>query len=771
MSGAEQKKAEKKVAQLSVELEKHNRLYYSEAKPELSDAQYDALMNELKELEKNHPELIAGDSPSQRVGGEPLEGFVSIVHKSPMLSIEDVHEIKEEERQSAADKEGLEGLAAPDLHLQQWYKKLSENLGSDPQVVVEPKIDGVAVSLYYENGALVYAATRGDGRQGDDVTANIKTIRSIPLKLGKKAPLKFEVRGEVFMTEQDFAALNEAREKEGEAKFINARNATAGTLKLLDSKLVAARPLQCYLHSYGMIEGTELSLLEDFFVLLNDLALQSNPWRKVCRGVDELSKAVAELEIDRGSFAYATDGAVVKVNEMALHSSLGATAKFPRWACAFKYLPEQAVSTIHGITVQVGRTGVLTPVAELEPVFISGTTVSRATLHNQDEIERKGIYIGAQVVVEKAGEIIPSVVRLADLQSKSKNEGSVYNLYAAVDGCCPSCGSGIVQEAKLVAWRCPNISCPAQAANRITHFASRKALDLEVVGEAIAEKLVEKELVFIPVDLFFLEEEQLANLELDPAKMKDGSVSKPRRMGEKRAVTLLEALAAAKKAALHHWIFALGISQVGESAARECARLHKDIKEVADSKILQAIAERGKLDQWCKDHPYRSSSQELSSTEKEKRQEQHKQHKERIAELGEFLEPFAVQSELGGVAAASLLSFFASEGGVELLAKLKKLSINPQSENYAPQAADEVEGAASLRGSIWVITGKLSRPRSEIADILRSKGAKVSSSISAKTNYLLAGEAAGSKLAKAQELGVEVLNEAQWEEWEKKGKG
>ncbi|MCH1507686.1 MAG: NAD-dependent DNA ligase LigA [Akkermansiaceae bacterium] len=561
-----------RIAQLREDLERHNRLYYQEATPEISDAEYDKLFRELEDLEKSHPDLYDPNSPTQRVGGAPLDAFEQREHLLPMLSIDDL--FAEEE---VAD----------------FHKRLHKGLGAAPiPLTVEPKIDGVACSLVYRSGSLDYAVTRGDGTRGDDITANVRTIRAVPLSLPKnKAPALLEVRGEIFIPSQGFAKLNEQRAEEGLATFANPRNATAGTLKSLDSKKVAERPLSFIAHGLGANEGADLNSEEDFRALLKefDFPLNLPVWH--VDSLNALLGAIRELDTARHELAYGTDGAVVKVIDFAQRETLGFTSRAPRWAAAFKYPPEQKETLLKEITIQVGRTGVLTPVAELAPVFISGTTVSRATLHNQEEIERKDIRLGDTVIVEKAGEIIPSIVQV--VTEKRQPTAEPYHLPTVLDHQCPSCYGPIEQQSGFVAWRCANFECPAQAVTRIIHFAQRKGLDLDGLGESVAIKLVETGLAPSPLELFTLTVDDLANLMLDPAKSSDGlTVSKERRFGEKRAETLLNSLKRAKeKMPLHRWLFAMGISQIGESGARELARLHQKLSDLAGSQIVSDLAD------------------------------------------------------------------------------------------------------------------------------------------------------------------------------------
>lgn len=717
---------EKRVLELSKQLEHHNTLYYQDAEPEISDAEYDALMNELKKLEAAHPSLAKADSPTQRVGGAPLKDFQQIKHLVPMLSIEDIHELKNEELEALQDPN-----ASKMQNLRDWYQRLAKNLGVDHvALTVEPKIDGVAVSAVYRDGVLDYAVTRGDGTTGDDISQNIRTIKSIPLRLPGVAPALFEVRGEVFMPNEAFAKLNEQRDEAGEPAFVNPRNATAGTLKQLDSKLVAARPLDCIFHSYGQVDDAPYTSTSEFQQTLRDYQLKSTPWFEEVDNVDDLLAAIAKLDEDRHHFAYATDGAVIKVSKLSTHQQLGATTKHPKWACAYKFLPEQKETLLRDITIQVGRTGVLTPVAELEPVFVSGTTVSRATLHNQDEIDRKDVRIGDTVIIEKAGEIIPAVVKV--ITAKRPAQSQPFNLYQYVNGQCPSCSGPIEQEEGFVAWRCLNFACPAQAVTRIKHFASRKALDIDGLGTAVAEKLVETQKVRTTLDLFDLEPDSLADLLLDPAQLETGT-SKPRRLGEKKAALITDSLNDSKQSPLSRWIFAMGIPQIGESAAREIARLHRNLGEVASSSILKDLAELPDFE-------------ELTVSKRKK------ENHPRLAQ-------YQIESELGPVAAQHIVTFFNSLAGQHVLEKLEALGINPDSDNYDPKKSTAQSLDSPIAGKTFVITGTLTRPRPEFKQLIEAAGGKVSGSISKNTDFLLAGEKAGSKRSKAESLGVTILNE------------
>ncbi len=706
--------ARKRHAELCDIIRRHDRLYYVEAQPEISDADYDALYRELEELETAHPSLATPDSPTQRVGGRPLAAFTHAAHLLPMLSIDDVFELKPEAVAAGARREA---------ELIAFYARLQKTLAQDAvPVSVEPKIDGVAISLVFRHGRLERAATRGDGATGDDITANARTIRAIPLTLPSGAPPLLEVRGEVFLPAAGFAKLNDSLDEAGLPTFVNPRNAAAGTLKLLDPRLVAQRPLAFLAHGLGAHEGAAFASESDFHDLLDRLGIPRNKPVLAAANLAELLHAVAEIERLRRSLPFGTDGAVVKVLDRAARDRLGATSRAPRWAAAYKFLPEQKETILRNIAIQVGRTGVLTPVAELEPVFVSGTTVSRATLHNQDEIQRKDIRVGDTVVVEKAGEIIPAIVRV--VLEKRPPDAKPYSLPDAVQHRCPSCGGPISQEEGFVAWRCANFECPAQAVTRIRHFCSRKALDVEGVGESVAEALVAAGLARSPLDLFSLDESALAELNL-------GTATEPRRFGAKHAARVRAALERARaESPLHRWLFAMGIPQLGEAAARELARLHKNIPETAQSPILAT----------------------LRTLKTGDRKDEHPN-----------LAPYAITADAGPVVASHVLRFFESEAGRHVLARLAELRVRAESANYAPRPAT---GAASLplAGMTFVITGALSKPREDFQRRIEALGGKVSGSVSKKTAHVLAGADPGSKLEKAIQLGIPVLDESAFEE-------
>lgn len=545
-----------RAAELRRLIEQHNRRYYQEAAPTISDREYDELYRELAELEKQHPELVAPDSPTQKVGGAPLSAFSQVTHRAPMLSLDNTY--SEEE-------------------VAEFYARLQRLLPDEKiPVVIEPKVDGVAVSLLYENGRLKYAATRGDGTVGDDITQNVRTIRSVPTILKGDAPRVLEIRGEVYMEKRGFAQLNEARIKEGLPPFANPRNSAAGSLKQLDSAITAQRPLGIVLYGTGALEGAELSRHSELFPLLKELGLKTPEHWWIADSIDEVLGAIRELDRIRRDFIYETDGAVVKVDSFKQRQALGFTAKSPRWAIAYKYAAERVETRLHDILIQVGRTGTLTPVAALEPVFVSGSTVARATLHNEDEIKRKDIRIGDVVVIEKAGEVIPAVVSVrADLRSGAERE---FQMPAS----CPECGSVVQKDEGQVAIRCVNAQCPAQVRRRIEHFASRGAMDIEGFGEAMVTQLVSKGLVRDVGDIYSLDAEKLGTLE---------------RVGEKTIRNLLDATETSKGRPLWRLIFALGVLHVGVTSSRALASHFRSIDGLMNSSAdeLQRIPDVGEV--------------------------------------------------------------------------------------------------------------------------------------------------------------------------------
>lgn len=721
------------IARLIAEIDRHNRLYYEQAEPEITDAEYDALYRRLESLEAEYPLFADPNSPTRRVGGSPSEGFDQRRHPVPMLSIDDLFELPAEELDRIEAKTGER--PPKEQELVDFYRRLQRGLGTESiPVTIEPKIDGVAVSLVYRGGRLDYAATRGDGTTGDVITANVRTIKSIPLTLPESAgaPATLEVRGEIFMPGEGFAKMNEERDEAGLPTFANPRNATAGALKMLDSREVGKRPLDFIAHGVGLVEGGEIGSITDFHALLDRAGIRKNEPLWIADTLDEVLAAVRRLDVERHSLSYGTDGAVIKVIDRDAQQQLGYTSRAPRWAAAYKYPPEQKETTLLDITVQVGRTGKLTPVAELAPVLVSGTTVRRATLHNESFILEKGIGIGDTLLIQKAGEIIPEVIKVV---ARSGDEVP-FSMHAHLGGVCPVCSGPIERRETIsgskagartvVTHFCVSFECPAQVASRMRQFVSRKALDIEGIGSTVAEKLVEKGLIRSPLDLFEISEITFATLNL-------GTEESPRIFGEKNAAKIVQARErAAKEMPLSRWLYAMGISQVGESAARELARLHRGFGEIAQSDILAEL-------------------RTLKTGESK--------------EKNAFLAPYEIASEVGPIVAASVLDFFQSSAGAHFLARLVELGIDPRSDNYGPKPSESVEGAGkALAGMTFVITGTLSAPRDDIAAKILAAGGKVSGAVSKNTTYLVAGEGGGSKYDKAQKLGVAILTESGLEE-------
>src|SRR5881409_66668 len=552
--------AAERLEQLRDKIRKHDRLYYDEAAPIISDREYDRLYKELVDLEGQFPDLVTPESPTQRVGGKPLKAFEQVPHLIPMLSLDNTY--SEEE-------------------VKNFYARIQRLLPNEKiPVVIEPKVDGVAVSLIYENGNLRQAATRGDGNVGDNITQNIRTIRSVPDHLRGAAPKLLEVRGEVYMDRKGFEKLNDERKKQGLPLFANPRNAAAGSLKQLDPAIVAKRPLGVVLYGTGANEDVDVDRHSEVFPLLQKLGLPTTERWWVAESLEEILDAIHQLDGIRHNFAYQTDGAVVKVNSFAQRERLGFTAKSPRWAIAYKYAAERVQTRLNDIVIQVGRTGILTPVAMLEPVFVSGSTVGRATLHNEDEIKRKDIRIGDTVVIEKAGEVIPAVVEV--VKSKRPRDAKPFDFAKHIHGKCPVCGGPIRRDLQFVAWRCENLQCPAQTTRRVEFFAARGALDIESVGGIVADKLVERGLVREPLDLFELKVEQLGKLNL-------GTEENPRIFGEKNATKAIQAIERARTFPLSRWLYALAIPDVGKTTATQLARFHDSIEDVAHSHLLRDV--------------------------------------------------------------------------------------------------------------------------------------------------------------------------------------
>src|SRR6184192_653437 len=708
--------AKTRIESLRRDIEEHNRRYYEEAAPTITDREYDRLYRELIDLETKFPHLVTSDSPTQRVGGKPLQAFAQIRHPLPMLSLDNTYS-KEE--------------------VANFYKRITRLLPDQKiPVVIEPKVDGVAVSVMYENGKLKYAATRGDGVVGDDITQNIKTIKSVPHQLRGSAPKVFEVRGEAYLNKKGFERLNQEREAAGLPLFANPRNAAAGSLKHLDPKVAAKRPLGVIFYGTGAVEGADVDLHSKIFPLFKKLGLPTHEDWWLADSVEQILNAIRDLDEIRRDFPYETDGAVIKVDALEQRERLGFTAKSPRWAIAYKYAAERVETKLLDIKVQVGRTGILTPVAVLEPVLVSGSTVSRATLHNEDEIKRKDIRIGDTVVIEKAGEVIPAVVEV--VKSKRPRNAKPFDFLKHIHGKCPVCGGPVKRDPQFVAWRCENLQCPAQTTRRVEFFAARGALDIESVGGIVADKLVERGLVREPLDLFELKVEQLGKLNL-------GTQDAPRVFGEKNAKKAIQAIKRARTLPLSRWLFALAIPDVGKTTATQLARFHDNIDEVAHSQLLRDVLdyhEKREHKQDAKEIAERLIKAGFAKQSKSKAEKKH-----------------GIVTEVGPAVAQSVLDFFASAIGRKILQRLKQLGITPKSERASVKKAAELP----LAGKTFVLTGVLpSMTREEATQKIEALSGRVSSSVSKKTDYVLAGAQPGSKFDKAKQLGIRIFDEAEF---------
>lgn len=643
------------IEQLRRELDQANYDYYVLDAPTMSDYDFDHKLRRLEELEAAHPDLLTPDSPTQRVGGKVADGFTEVVHRVPLESLQDVFSLEE---------------------LAEFDQRVRESV-PEADYDVEPKVDGLSVALEYENGVFVRGATRGDGRVGEDVTENLRTIRSIPLRLPEALP-RLIVRGEVFLPKSVFAKLNEERELNGQPLFANPRNAAAGSLRQLDPKIAAERRLDILIFNIQYIEGKEFSTHVETLEYLESQRFRVIP-HSSCETIEQCSRRVQSIGEERETFDFDIDGAVIKVNSLSDRDLLGSTAKFPRWAAAYKYPPEQKPSKVTEIVVQVGRTGVLTPKAVIEPVRLAGTTVTNATLHNQDFITEKDVRVGDTVLVQKAGEIIPEIVSVLKEQ---RPEGTVpYHL----PDHCPVCGAPVVRDEDGAALRCTGAECPAQLLRHLVHFASRDAMDIEGLGPAVVENLVNAGLLKAPGDLYRLQADEVEKLE---------------RMGKKSAENLVAAIAKSKENDLSKLLFAFGIRQVGQKAAQVLAR------QFGSLEALEAATE-----------------EELTAV-----------------------------PDIGGITAQSLTAWFQDPQSKHLIETLKEAGVNMSSR--AEPVGDK------LAGLTFVLTGELEHfSRKEAGEKIQAMGGKVSGSVSKKTSYVVAGEAAGSKLRKAQELDVPILDE------------
>lgn len=725
---------QKRIHALRAQVAHHDELYYRRAKPEVSDFDYDQLKRELADLEEKYPQFATADSPTQKVGDDRVQGFREVEHRQKMLSLDNTYN---------------------ETELRAFHARLTRLLGTDDlRYTVEPKIDGLAVSLTYEDGRLVRAVTRGKGDKGDDVTANALTIATLPRTLsaaGGKPPRVVEVRGEIYLTAAEFERINAERAAAGEDLYANPRNLAAGTIKLLDPAEVARRKLDIVLYGLGYREPEVVRSQSELHEKIRAWGLPGVERIWHARGIDEAWTAIGELDQLRRRFAYGTDGAVVKLDDFDQQRETGATDKAPRWAIAYKFKPDTARTRLRAITIQVGKTGILSPVAELEPVFLAGSTISRATLHNEDEIRRKDIRVGDLVEIEKAGEVIPAVLQSFPAERPAGAEE--FDLRAAVGGHCPVCGGKIArvevaaEDAQGVAWKCQNYDCRAQRAGRLGFFCSRRALAIDGVGGVVAAKLVELDLVRDPPDLYDVALETLATLNL-------GTAEEPRVFGEKNATKIVAAREAARALPLEKWLYALSVPDVGESTARELGRRHRNFGELAGSELLKTVLKKAELlERRELEAPASRKNPAKSDEDKARRKELCAQLDAEIAALDAG--PLAgLPGEVGPSVAASALEFFSSVPGKRLLVKLHKLGIDPQGT---------VAVAGVFTGKTLVLTGTLpTMKREEAEQKILAAGGKVSGSVSKKTSYVLAGADAGSKLEKAQALGVPVIDEAEF---------
>jgi len=649
------------VIELREQIRRHERLYYVLNRPEIADEQYDRLERELRDLEAQHPDLVTPDSPTQRVGEQPSEGFPPFVHRLPMLSLDNTY--SEEE-------------------LREFEARIFRMIGArDMEYVAELKVDGLSMALHYDHGRFTRGVTRGNGVRGDDVSPNVRAIKAVPLVLsGAEVPAALEARGEVFFPRSRFQAMNRDREEREEEPFANPRNAAAGTIKSLDPRITASRGLDLFVYSVAHIEGVAVRSQWEALERLRAWGLKTNPESRLCRGLDEVLAYCEQWREKRDTLAYEIDGVVVKVNSFALQDELGFTSKFPRWAIAYKYPPRQATSVVKAIDVYVGRTGKITPVALLEPVYLGGVTVGRVTLHNEEEVARKDVREGDTVVIERGGDVIPKVVSVVE---KKRPPGAVP---WAPPSKCKACGADLVKPEGEVDRRCPNASCPAQIEQRLQHYAGRSAMDIEGLGDVLVHQLVERGLVKSFADLYPLTLAQLVELE---------------RMAEKSAQNVLRQIEASKHRELHRLVFGLGIRFVGERAARLLARHFRS---------LDAIA--------------RATVEEIDAI-----------------------------YEVGPVVARSVADWFAEDANRDLVRRLTEAGLNT-----AEAAGEPVPQA--FQGQQFVLTGSLrTMTREEAKAAIESRGGRVTSSVSKKTDYVVYGDDPGSKLERARELKVECLDE------------
>ncbi len=666
-----------RIARLRAEIERHNHAYYVLDAPTVPDAEYDRLFRELQVLEAQHPELAAPDSPTRRVGGRPLDMFAPVRHAVAMLSIRTETDISDA------------GAIAFDARVR---KELGMGANDAPvEYVCELKFDGLAINLRYERGVLAQAATRGDGETGEDVTQNVRTIHCIPLHLKNCAAEVLEVRGEVYMSRRNFGRYNEKQRAQGLPALVNPRNGAAGSIRQLDPAVAAKRPLSFFAYGLGETRGWTSPITHGAVLdALAEMGIPVSGERAVARGAQGLVEFHRRIAARRDSLPFDIDGVVYKVNDLALQARLGFVTREPRWAVAHKYPAEEQLTVVRDIDIQVGRTGKLTPVAKLEPVFVGGTTVSNATLHNEDETRRKDVRIGDTVIVRRAGDVIPEVVGVVP-DRRPANAGEPFDLFKRLGGRCPVCGSHIVREEDEADWRCSGgLFCPAQRKQALLHFAGRRAMDIEGLGDKLAEQLVDGGIVNTPADLYQLDQTAVAGLE---------------RMGEKSAVNLLEAIERSKRTSLARFIYALGIRNIGEATAKDLAQHFGSLDNLlaADTESLQRVR------------------------------------------------------DVGPVVARSIVDFLAEAHNREVIAQLRASGV------YWPEHEQRRMAELPFSGKTFVLTGTLnSMTREGAKEELEALGAKVAGSVSKKTDYVVAGSEAGSKLDKARELGVAVLDEQQF---------
>lgn len=660
----DKKQAEKRIKELRKTVEYHAKKYYDEDKPEITDFEYDMMMLELRTLESQYPELITKTSLTQRVGGTVKEGFQKVEHEVPLQSLQDVFNFEE--------------IEAFDERVK---KQAEENEIQNSKYVVETKIDGLSAALEYVDGKFVRGATRGNGLIGEDVTENLKTVKTIPQELSEK--INITVRGEVFISKKDFEKMNQEREENEEELFANARNAAAGSLRQLDSNITKKRPLDIYIFNVQKIEGKEFNSHFEELEYLSKLGFNVNPVRIYCDNIEEVKKAINKIGEDRESLTFGIDGAVVKVDDLKLREIMGTTSKVPKWAIAYKYPPERKETILKDIVCQVGRTGVITPMAILEPVKVAGSTISKTTLHNEDFIKEKGLKIGDTVIIQKAGDVIPEIVEAVI----SKRTGKEKDF--EMPRVCPVCGAEAVREEGEAAVRCTGIECPAKLYRNLVHFVSREAMNIDGLGESIIGILLEKKMIANIADIYDLKFEDIASL---------------KKNGKKFAQNLIDSINASKQNDLYRLITALGIRHVGTKAAKILAKRYENMDNLLEATI-----------------------ESLNQVE-----------------------------EIGPIVANSIREFFEQEQTKDLLKRLKEAGINMS-------RLKEDDGDDRFSGKTFVLTGTLEKySREEASNLIEKFGGKTSSSVSKKTSYLLAGEDAGSKLTKAQSLGVQIISEEEF---------